>query len=220
MQVSELVVGSGETLEIGAGSNLQAAGVVRVADGGMIRIADNGILSIRNLATPGLELIQQIERALSSQQAIMQIGEAGAMLNAVGEGFRSLSGITRPEQRRRQPEPPAEVQVVRLEEGVLLEEVDRRLRAGVLSDKAMRAMKRFLEAYAGKSKRGPQEPPLKTKIALVEDFERLQASKGITQPAYVAFHAHKIYHRVISLRTFQNYLSDVRIWRELDGSKK
>ena len=45
MHVSDLVVGSGETLDIGAGSLLVAGGV-RIADGGVIRIGDNGVLSL------------------------------------------------------------------------------------------------------------------------------------------------------------------------------
>ena len=169
MQVSELVVGSGETLVIGAGSNLQAAGIVHVADGGMIQIADNGILSIRNLATPTPEQIEAMERfsqALAEQlsgsssamqafaqritapvpylqgfaeqlngpsselQAFMRQVTAPValpewlsaalapvppeLLSAVGAGLRPLSGITLPEQRRLQPEPPAAVQVVSL----------------------------------------------------------------------------------------------------------
>ena len=73
-------------------------------------------------------------------------------------------------------------------------------------------MFRLLQAHTGKGKPGPQEPPLETKIKLIEDYERLRDKKGITQPVYVEHYAHKIC--AVSLRTFQSYAKDVRLWRE------
>ena len=259
MQVSELVVGSGETLAIGAGSNLQAAGVVHVADGGMIRIADNGILSIRNLATPTPEQIERFSRALAEQltgpssemQAFMRqvtapvspsfaeqlSGSSSEMqalsaaiqalsaalapvsppewlsaalapvshelLSAVGAGLRPLSGITLPsylpEQRRRQPEPPAEVQVVSLAQADEWEEAKEML-TRVLT--LGRATPQQIVHWLLQVNRGSQAPPTWEFIkALGEDFER----NGRKFENMAAFGRK---HNIQSRTTLNSYLKD------------
>lgn len=140
---------------------------------------------------------------------------SGYSLGLLDDTDRALDRLY--EQRQappaRRPEPPAErVQVVHLGDEVLLAELDRRLRVNSLSSEAKRSMARLLHAYTGRGKPGPQEPPMETKVKLIEDYERLRDRKRITQDAYVAHYAHKIL--AVSLRTFQSYIKEVRLWRE------
>ena len=149
------------------------------------------------------------------QMAQNALRNSGYSLGLLDDTDRALDRLY--EQRQappaRRPEPPAErVQVVHLGDEVLLAELDRRLRVNSLSSEAKRSMARLLHAYTGRGKPGPQEPPMETKVKLIEDYERLRDRKRITQDAYVAHYAHKIL--AVSLRTFQSYIKEVRLWRE------
>lgn len=144
-------------------------------------------------------VLVEAERVQQGIPAEMRVSQQGALLRL------------RPE-----PEPPAgRVQVVSLQDDVLLAEIDRRLRSNSLSSETKRSMARLLQAYTGRGKPGPKEPPMETKIALVEEWERLKAKKGVSQTAYVDHHAAKIY--AVSLRTFQEYCKEVRLWRKVNS---
>ena len=182
--------------------DMPLSGVARVlSDFGEVARGQSDVYAQMTAALRGLEDAARWQRkpdVLASVLGEYRIGGAGV-----------------PAVVRRQPE-PQRVQVVHMADEVLLAELDRRLREGAISPTAARSMARLLQAHTGKGKPGPQEPPLETKVKLIEDYERLRDKKGITQSIYVEHYAHKICP--VSLRTFQSYAKDVRLWRESHGA--
>ena len=132
-------------------------------------------------------------------------------------GLRVTQAMVLVELERRRPEPPAaRLLVVHLEDEVLTAELDRRLLNDSLSPTGKRSMARLLQAYAGRGKPGPQAPLMEKKIELIEDYERMKEKEGISQAIYVAHHAGRILP--VSLRSFQTYMGEVRLWRESHSS--